>query len=312
VIVLDNASTDHSIEHIQGWMDGRVLAAPAEVENLKHLSDPPIAKPVPYVICENVAELEASQIREHRIALVKTGGNLGFAGGNNVALRWILEQKPESGYVWLLNNDTVVEPTCLSEMIRHLLDKEKTGKYTCGSLVKFYQQPNVVQALGGAKFNCYTGTGSETLGRFLADDAPVNHSEIAASLDYITGCSWLIPVEFLKTIGVMEDRYFLYYEEVDWIQRSKHIYGITYAPQAIVYHKEGGSIGSKTLNRAPSVLSEFYMARNKIVFMKKFFPLRAPIARCIVFLQAINRLRQGHRKNALILLKVFLGKKSLN
>jgi GT2 family glycosyltransferase len=311
VIVLDNASSDDSIEHIQGWMDGWVLAAPAVVQDLQHLSAPPVAKPLPYLICENVSELSFSGVNVPRIALVKTGGNLGFAGGNNVALRWILKQQLESSYVWLLNNDTVIEPDCLTEMVQHLQEKEQTGKYTCGSLVKFYQKPNIIQALGGARFNYHTATGSETLGRFLGDDTPINHAEVEASLDYITGCSWLIPADFLKTIGVMEDRYFLYYEEIDWIQRSKHTYGITYAPKAIVYHKEGGSIGSKTMNRAPSILAEFYMARNKIEFMKKFFPVRAPIARGIVFLQALNRLRQGYPKNALILLKVVFGKKSL-
>jgi GT2 family glycosyltransferase len=311
VVVLDNASTDNSIENIQAWMNGEVLSVQSSVDRLRCLSEPPVPKPVHYSVCEDSSALDLLNMNGCQVALVKTGGNLGFAGGNNVGLRWILRQKhTEPTYVWLLNNDTVIEPDCLSSMVSHLQEKERSGKYTCGSLVKFYQQPEVIQALGGAKFNYLTGTGSETLGRFLNENSQINHSTTASELDYITGCSWLIPAEFLQTIGVMEERYFLYYEEIDWIQRSKHMYKITYAPEAVVYHKEGGSIGSKTLNRAPSVLSEFYMAKNKIEFMRKFFPLRVFLAKAIVFLQAINRLRQGYPKNALILLKVFLGKKT--
>jgi hypothetical protein len=76
-----------------------------------------------------------------------------------------------------------------------------------------------------------------------------------------------------------------------------------------VYHKEGSSIGSKTINRtAPSLLSEFYMGRNKLLFMRRHYPYRILIAYLVIFLQALNRIKQRQFKNALILLKVLLGK----
>ena len=313
VVVLDNASTDGSVEKIIDWLDGRLLSETSAIDFLRPLSSPPIPKPLSYVVCQNPSELHALELNQEQVLVVRTGGNLGFAGGNNVALRWIVEREHGSTvpvYAWLLNNDTVIAPDCLLNMVQHLQEKEKSGKYTCGSLVKFYQEPHIIQALGGAKFNYYTATGSQTIGRFLDEKTNLNHSAIAKELDYITGCSWLLPVDFLKDIGVMEERYFLYYEEIDWIERSKHLYQITYAKNAIVYHKEGGSIGSKTINRkAPSLLSEFYMARNKIEFMRKFYPLRLPIALMVILLQAFNRLRQGHAKNALILVKIFFGKR---
>lgn len=312
VTVLDNDSSDQSFEHISQWLRGLKSNEIHTIPELAHLTAPPVNKPIAHRLCHHIDQLKISDIDECQLALIKTGGNLGFAGGNNVALKWIAANKKEGSYVWLLNNDTIIEPDCLSQMLKHLQLKEQSGRYTCGSLVKFYQQPNVVQALGGAKFNFYTAIGSQTLGRFLSDQSVIDHEKTAEEMDYITGCSWLLPARFLDEVGLMEDQYFLYYEEIDWVMRSRDQYQLTYAPKSIVYHKEGSSIGSKTINRAPSVLSEFYMARNKIKFMRKFFPLRMPLILGVVFLQAINRFRQGHHKNGLILFKVLLGKTKLN
>lgn len=311
VIVLDNDSSDGSFEHIANWMDGRGADAVQSIPVLGHLSFPGIKKPVSGLKCQSIDELPLNSADYFSMALVKTGGNLGFAGGNNVGLNWIRKhEKNANTWVWLLNNDTVIEPDALSQMVRHLQEKQKNGKYTCGSLVKFYQEPHIIQALGGATFNSYTGVGSQTLGRFLDDKATIDHESVASQMDYITGCSWLLPLAFIREVGLMEDRYFLYYEEMDWVLRSRqHGYQLTYAPQSVVYHKEGSSIGSKTMNRAPSQLSEFYMARNKIYFIRKFYPLRLPLIFGVIFLQAMNRIRQKQFNNAAILLKVLFGKR---
>jgi GT2 family glycosyltransferase len=308
VFVLDNDSADQSFDKITDWLSGKSDYQIDAIPELKHLSNPEKNKPLPFIKCKNIEDLNHSDICSGGLALVNTGGNLGFAGGNNVALRWITENNNEHSYVWLLNNDTVIENDCLSEMLTHLQLKEKTARYTCGSLVKFYQQPGIIQALGGAKFNRYTAIGSQTLGRFLTDQDSIDHTHYQNEMEYITGCSWLLPVDYLTEIGLMEDQYFLYYEEIDWVIRGEKKYKLTYAPKSIVYHKEGASIGSKTINRAPSLLSEFYMGRNKLLFMRKHYPHRVLIAYAVVFLQAINRIRQREFKNARILFKVLLGK----
>ena len=309
IFVLDNDSADQSFNRIADWLNGSSDFKIDAIQELRHLSSPEIKKPVSFLKCNQIHNLTKKDIFAGGLALVNTGGNLGFAGGNNVALRWITENQNEDSYVWLLNNDTVIEKDCLSEMLTHLQSKEKTGRYTCGSLVKFYHQPGVIQALGGAKFNRYTAIGSQTLGRFLNDQDDIDHTHYQNEMDYITGCSWLLPVDYLTEIGLMEDQYFLYYEEIDWVIRGEKKYKLTYAPKSIVYHKEGSSIGSKTINRtAPSLLSEFYMGRNKLLFMRRHYPHRILIAYLVVFLQAINRIKQRQFKNALILLKVLLGK----
>ena len=308
VVVCDNDSSDQSLNHIERWAQG---LDPVEVDDsnpLKRLSSPNVPKPIAYSTYTAGGNGSApTDGGNEPLILLPTGGNLGFAGGNNAGLRYVLEQG-DADYVWLLNNDTVVEPAALSEMVLH--SKALSGKgspNTCGSLVCFYSDPEVVQAYGGATFNRWSGIASQTLGRFEKRDRMVNHEEVANSLNYITGCSWLLPIDFIASVGLMEERYFLYYEEIDWVTRSNGQFKITYAPKSIIYHKEGSSIGSKTIRRAPSLLSEYYMTRSKVLFTLRFNPVAIPFVYLLSTLQAVNRVRQGYPKNALAILKAILG-----
>ena len=105
----------------------------------------------------------------------------------------------------------------------------------------------------------------------------------------------------------MEESYFLFYEEADWALRSAHKYQLTYCPDAIVYHKSGSSTGDRSLNKGPSPSADFYLARSRKRFMKKFFPTRLPIVYIGLFLQSINRLRQKRFRNAVQIMRVAVG-----
>ncbi|MGB0465966.1 MAG: glycosyltransferase family 2 protein [Pontibacterium sp.] len=310
VIVCDNASGDGSLEKIELWCRGELEAPVGPESPLKHLSAPSVSKPVSYVrLTREDAENPDAPPVNHPLVLIETGGNLGFAGGNNVGFRYLLNQR-NSDYVWVLNNDTVVEPDALKAMVETLETGSAKGQPgTCGSLVCFYDDPEIVQALGGPEFNPRSCIASQTLGRFLRRDEPVDHAAYARRMDYITGCSWLLPVQFLHDVGLMEEGYFLYYEEIDWVTRAGDRYTHTYAPDSVIYHKEGSSVGSKTMNRGPSQLAEFYMARSRLAFCRKFYPKNLPYLYLTLVLQAVNRVRQGHFKNARLLLQVARGKR---
>lgn len=308
VVVCDNDSHDDSLAHVRAWAEGDAPVRVDEKHPLQRLSFPNVPKPIP------LAELSRTHAEAHRpsplqepLVLIQTGGNLGFAGGNNVGLRFVLQQG-DAEYVWLLNNDTVVEPDALSALVEQCTTQSQTGRpFTCGSLVCFYSDPEVVQALGGSKFNQRTGIASQTLGRFQRRSDPVNHAQVAQTLDYITGCTWLLPIAFLREVGLMEEGYFLYYEEIDWTLRAGHRYGLTYAPDSVVYHKEGSSIGSKTMHRAPSLLAEYYMTRSKVRFMRRFFPWKLPVVYALSLAQALNRIKQGFPQNGWTIVRALLG-----
>jgi len=311
VVVCDNDSQDGSVEHILAWANAEESAPDPGEHPLAMLSMPPIEKPVTSICLDrHGVEHDAILSTETQLVVIHTGGNLGFAGGNNVGFKYALKQ-PECDYIWLLNNDTVIAPDALQKMVAHSRELDKQGvSNTCGNTVCFYDDPSIVQALGGSSFNRWTGVATETLGRFLPLSDEIDHACYQKKLDYITGCSWLLPRTFLDEIGLMEEGYFLYYEEIDWVLRSKHKYQLTYAPEAYIYHKEGSSIGSKTMNKDSSLLSDFYMARNKFKVAAKFNPMMLPTVFLSTILQALNRFRRGHLEKAWLLIKVMFGKQN--
>lgn len=308
VVVCDNNSSDESLIHIRSWAEGQYPVRIAENHPLKRLSFPNVPKPINFA---DLSRPDAESVRfaplHEPLILIQTGDNLGFAGGNNVGLRFVLQQG-DAEYFWLLNNDTVVEPDALSALVEHCSSQSHTGRpFTSGSLVCFYSDPDVIQALGGSQFNERTGIASQTLGRFKHRNDPMNHQEVAQSLHYITGCTWLLPIQYLHDVGLMEESYFLYYEEIDWTIRAGKRYGLTYAPRSVVYHKEGSSIGSKTMHRAPSLLAEYFMTRSKIRFMRRFFPSKLPVVYALSIAQALNRLKQGFPQNGRTIFRALLG-----
>lgn len=314
VVVCDNDSSDKSLEQIESWARGE-LEAPIESNNahIRHLCKSQMSQLI------NTIRIPAALADDTRkpgqqsaqLVLLETGGNLGFAGGNNVGLSWALDQGTD--YCWLLNNDTVVEPDALTKMVAHSKALTEAGiDNTCGSVQCFYDDPEVVQALGGFKINRFTGICSDTVGRYLKRTDNIDHEASAKSLDTIQGCSWLVPRTYIEEIGLMEHSYFLYYEEIDWVTRAKERYQLTYAPDAVVYHKEGSSIGSKSFSSGPSVMAEFYTARARLMYMTKFYKLRLPFVYLTILLQAANRVRQKRLDNAVMLIKVLFGKRSFS
>src|SRR5271170_2058279 len=115
VILCDNASSDKSMEKIEDWASGRIAASCSSAD-LARLVLPPIPKPISCDYVRTSRAGTASPSPDVRLVLIQTGANLGFAGGNNVGIRYALS-RDDCDYVWLLNNDTVVEPNSLSAML---------------------------------------------------------------------------------------------------------------------------------------------------------------------------------------------------
>jgi hypothetical protein len=121
-----------------------------------------------------------------------------------------------------------------------------------------------------------------------------------------------LPRQFIDDVGLMDERYFLYYEEIDWVLRSQGRYALCYADDARVYHKEGSSIGSPTGERPSSTLSDFYIFRNKLWLTRRHFPLGLPSVYLATALQAVRRALRGQWDKAWLILKILLGKRRLD
>lgn len=279
VIVCDNDSRDGSVDQIKAWAEGRLAAGDSGSNHLRQFSFPPVDKPISYVEY-NRKQAEAGGkecAAEVRLILIQTGSNLGFAGGNNVGLRYVMA-RDDFAYVWLLNNDTVIKPDALTKMVQRMQEKPEAG--ICGSTLPYYHEPEKIWALGGATYNKWLAV-PRCIGINQLKHETVNHQQVETDMDYIAGASMLVTRSFLKDIGLMCEDYFLYFEELDWAVRAKGQYTLAYAPESVVYHKVGASTGSGSK-------SEEFMVKNRILFTGKFFPLALPTVYLKLFLTRVE------------------------
>jgi GT2 family glycosyltransferase len=288
VIVCDNASSDDSLGKIQDWANGR-LAASCNSNDLVRLVFPLLPKPISFVSLINNEISEVTARRDVPLVLIQTGANLGFAGGNNVGIRYSLAGG-YCDYVWLLNNDTVVEPDSLSALIRMAEADPKLG--ICGSQLRSYDCPDEIQTMGGRRYIRWSGRT-----RPLRELTTPQVSTVAGAPDYIEGASMLIKRECLEAVGLLEDSYFLYYEELDLVERARPFFHFGYSVESLVYHKEGATIGSASIRSNRSVRSDFYQARNRIVFTRRYHPWFMPSVLAITGLSAVQRTIIGRSQN---------------
>ena len=199
---------------------------------------------------ESILKMEFPQL-----AVLQTGKNLGYAGGNNVGIRYALDKKAD--YIWLLNNDTVVDPKALTELVKAAESEPAAGM--AGSKILFYSEPTLIHYAGGM-VDADLGI-SEHIGIYQKD----NHQFDALSeTGYITGCSLLVKRSLIEAIGFMDEAYFLYFEESEWCLRAKkHGFRLLYVPGSLVYHKESAS------TRKVGGAATYYMTRNRLYFISR-------------------------------------------
>jgi GT2 family glycosyltransferase len=285
VVVCDNDSSDGSCEQIRCWAAGEIAATAAN-PGLARLSEPPAEKPIRLAFYPGPQSSLSEPCSDSPLVLIQTGSNLGFAGGCNVGLRYALARGCD--YAWLLNNDTVVERDALTRLVERMDAEQQLG--ICGSVLLDYGAEQNVQALGGRRYSAWRA-------RVLDHAKLLWRAETELPLqpiDYVHGASMLVSRRFLQSVGLMEEAYFLYFEELDWATRARGHFELGYAPRSVVYHKEGVSIGTNAQRLARSPLAEHYAARNRVLFTRKFYPALVPVVLGWVALSAMHRLLAGH------------------
>ncbi|HEX9189653.1 MAG TPA: glycosyltransferase family 2 protein, partial [Vicinamibacteria bacterium] len=298
VVVCDNASTDGSLERIEAWAAGQIEAPVSPGSRWRHLSSPPVPKPVSSVVRRgDPAGGPAGLDPEVRLELVPTGSNLGFAGGNNVAMRLALA-RDDFEYAWLLNNDTVVEKDALRHLVARMRDRPGAGM--CGSTLRFYEPPHGVQAHGGATYNPWLGMPGN-VERLRPGEEPV---EVESRLAYVMGASMLVSKAFLRDVGLMSEDYFLFYEELDWAARAGGRYSLAYAPESRVYHKGGRSTGLS--GGSYDVASDYYMNRAQLMYARRHTPWLVPFTSLRHLLMLVNSLVRWRPARIRILGRIYL------
>ncbi|MFT7266357.1 MAG: GT2 family glycosyltransferase [Halioglobus sp.] len=305
VVVCDNNSSDGSLDKIASWARGEISAELPEDARLRSFVGA-TSHPLDHMHI-TASAIDSGPIidRGEPLVLIDNEENGGFAAGNNVGLRYALSQ-PDMSHAWILNNDTLVDPDCLANMQYRL--QRGTADKVCGSVIHFFDSPEMIQAIGGNCFSTRTGIASESEGRFLPEHELKDCHLIEEKIDYVSGCSMLIPRSLLKSVGLFNEDYFLYYEEIDWFTRAGHCVSPCVAEDAHVYHREGRSIGSPSWKQTtPSLLADFHIFKSKHLFMRKHH--RGNLPRCYLysFVAVLKRIMRGQFRNALVVLSALFG-----
>lgn len=306
VIVCDNGSEDGSLEKIAEWAEGRRNASTQSSDTaiLMHVV-PAVPKPIPYHCYdrEELLSLQPADTPQVPLLLINNGSNLGFAGGNNTALSYLLAQGVYS-YAWVLNNDTVVDSRALTELVNAMSLHPTVG--ICGSLLLRYDRPELVQS-AGARYNQWLG-----VVKHLGYDQRADSYTADGRWDYLVGASMLVSTAFIRDIGLMSEDYFIYYEELDWIKRAKGNYDLYLETKSIVYHKEGATVGSSSSpgTRRKSLTADFYAIRNRLLYTKKYIPLALPTIYLSLIASIMIRCARREFSHALMVLRIMLGLQS--
>jgi hypothetical protein len=187
--------------------------------------------------------------------LIETGDNLGFVGGNNVGLEYAKARQAD--YALLLNNDTEVSPDFLSLLVEAAESDPKVG--IVGPTIYYYAQPEVIWSAGGG-IDWWEGE-THMLGLNEVDQGQLGHSY--RPVDFVTGCTLLIKMPLIDRVGLLDPRFFAYYEEAEWCVRvSQAGFKILHVPQAKLWHK----ISLVARETSPQV--HYYMTRNRLLFLK--------------------------------------------
>lgn len=184
------------------------------------------------------------------LKLIENDSNLGFAEGNNVGIRYALDHGAD--YVFLLNNDTIVDPQIITELLAAAKMNNGNGIY--GSRIYYYYEPDRIW-YSGANWNDQQCHFSHVI-----DDVPG-----VVETDYACGCAMFVSSSTLETIGLMDPDFFLTYEETDWCFRALRSGVKSYCvPTAKVWHKISTSFGGST-----SPLMIYYLSRNLLLWAER-------------------------------------------
>lgn len=204
-----------------------------------------------------ITRADDAVLQDSRVEILTIDQNLGFAGGNNYAIKYEKEHFDPSYYL-LLNNDTVVEPGFIKNMVRKAEMETDIG-LVCGKIY-LYSDPEAFWYAGGA-IDISTGVTSH----YGAKEREQGQYDVDREVTFATGCLWLIPQKTIEEVGLMNEDYFLYYEDADYCCRIlNNGLKLMYCHDAVIYHKVSGTTGSY------SDLERYYMVRNGLLFVHRY------------------------------------------
>ena len=253
IVVVDNGSKDDSAAKLTAW------------------AGDPNSKPAGF--CYHAASgLDAdSHLPEGlpSLSILKTATNLGFAGGNNVAIRWALRRAAQ--YVLLLNNDTVVEPDSLEKLLT-AAGEEEAGLVGCE--ICHLDDPSRVWFSAGI-FSWWRS------GVIQASHGSLRDDRRARPTDWIAGCCLMVRRDVFERIGLLDEQAFFSWEDWDFCRRAaQHGFKRIMVADTRIYHKVSRSSGFDTS------FAWYHHTRARLYVHRKHHRLPSHVVFGVIFLLA--------------------------
>jgi len=215
-------------------------------------------RPAATVVVDNASTDGSPEIVERDfpwVTVLRRTQNDGFTGGANAGLQWCLAAGHDG--VALLNPDAFVEPDAIEALAAA---SGRHARSIIGPKLVLDDQPAVVN-VAGPSISWWRG---RSVGQYPVASAAEPSGDLRVGA--LSGCCLLIPRLALEVLGVLDQRYFLYFEDLDFAARAQAAgWSLWIAPAAVVRHRESSSTGGRG-----SPVAMYYFVRNRHLFVGKF------------------------------------------
>ena len=256
VILVDNASQDDSIQKIKEYCQGTLK--PQSTFYTYNTKNKPIktTQQTEQEVKLFTGKFKDSQTNQSLI-LIENFENYGFAGGNNIGIRFALE-KLQVDYVLLLNNDTVVDKNFITELV-NVSEKEVKIGIVGSKLLNAYNTDVIDSAGHIIKWGRVVDRGHGEIDKSQYD----SDDEVAGAM----AAAALYKTSMLKEIGILDESFITLGEDAELSLRArKHGWKAKFAPKSVVYHKRGKSITRKDVINSMTILSTKNTTENVLMY----------------------------------------------
>ncbi len=233
------------------------------------------------VVDNNSEDGIAKEIKNMKdIVFIQSRDNLGYTGGNNLGIKKAIDHGAD--YIFILNPDTEVTKMAISSLVA---ESEKGRAGIVGPKIIFNDKETIWYAGGILDLANVLG------GHKGVDEKDEGQYDKIEATEFVTGGAMFVKSGVFKKIGLFDEKYFMYLEDMDFCYRAKKMgFKILYNPRAIVYHENAKSAG------LGSSLQDYFITRNRMLFASKFLPFRTRFA---LFREGLRNILNPIRRLAL-------------
>ena len=226
--------------------------------------------------------------KNFNLTILRNEENLGFSGGHNIGIKYAIQKKAD--YVVILNNDVIVEKNLIKNLLQAFSDRIgivspkiyfAKGHEFHEKRYKEFEKGNVIW-YAGAKMDW-----DNIIGKHVGvDEVDNGQYDKQKETELATGCCMMVKKEVFEKIGLLDNKYFLYYEDADFsIKAKKSDFRILFEPENVLWHKNAASTGG-----SGSELQDYYISRNRMLFGSRYASFRVKLA---LFRESIKIIKSG-------------------